>query len=158
MRGKLVYPYSDELLNYQFREDHPLKSDRLKLTYTLSDQLGLLDKVEHLEATVASREVLEMYHPPEFIEAVIKAGSGTPSYQHGLGTMDNPIFPEIYETAARYVGATMDAAREIEKGASNAFVISGGLHHAQRSEASGFCIFNDVVLAIMHIQKKKYKI
>ncbi|MHA1907756.1 MAG: acetoin utilization protein AcuC [Candidatus Thorarchaeota archaeon] len=156
MKGKLVYPYSDELLNYEFKPDHPLKPDRLKLTYLLSDQLGLLDKVKRLNATVANREVLEMYHPPEFIDAVIQAGeSSTPSYRHGLGTMDNPIFPEIYDAAARYVGATMDAAREIEKGASNAFVISGGLHHAQRTEASGFCIFNDVVLAVMHLQKKK---
>jgi acetoin utilization protein AcuC len=156
MKGKLVYPYSDELLNYEFREDHPLKPDRLKLTYLLSEQLGLLDKVKRLNATVATREVLEMYHPAEFVDAVIQAGeSNTPSYRHGLGTMDNPIFPNIYDAAARYVGATMDAIREIEKGATNAFVISGGLHHAQRTEASGFCIFNDVVLAVMHIQKKK---
>ncbi len=154
MKEKLVYPYSDELLNYEFREDHPLKPDRLKLTYLLSEQLGLIDKVNHLNATIASREILEMYHPPEFIDAVIQAGeSNTPNYRYGLGTMDNPIFPGIYDAAARYVGATIDAAKEIEKGASNAFVISGGLHHAQRMQASGFCIFNDVVLAIMHIQK-----
>ena len=156
MRNKLVYPYSDELLNYEFKQEHPLKPDRLKLTYLLSEQLGLLDKVDRIDATIASREQLEMYHPAEFIDAVISAGeSGTPDYRHGLGTADNPIFPRIYDAASRYVGATLDAIREIEKGASRAFVISGGLHHAHKTQASGFCIFNDVVLAIMHLQKKK---
>jgi len=156
MRGKLVYPYSDKLLKYEFKQEHPLKPDRLKLTYLLSEQLGLLDKVKLVDATIASREELEIYHPAEFIDAVIHAGdTGTPNQRYGLGTADNPIFPQIYDAAARYVGATLDAMREIEKKASRAFVISGGLHHAQRKEASGFCIFNDVVLAVMHLQKKK---
>jgi acetoin utilization protein AcuC len=61
----------------------------------------------------------------------------------------------MYDAGARYVGATLDAMKEIIKGASNAFVISGGLHHAQRSEASGFCIFNDIVISILHLLKKK---
>ncbi|MCK5239662.1 MAG: acetoin utilization protein AcuC [Candidatus Thorarchaeota archaeon] len=156
MRNKLIYPYSDELLNYEFKQEHPLKPDRLKLTYLLSEQLGLLDKVKRIDATIASREQIEMYHQAEFIDAVISAGeSGTPDYRHGLGTADNPIFPRMYDAASRYVGATLDAARELEKRASRAFVISGGLHHAHRSQASGFCIFNDVVLAIMYLQKKK---
>ncbi|MCK5152178.1 MAG: acetoin utilization protein AcuC [Candidatus Thorarchaeota archaeon] len=156
MRNKLIYPYSDELLNYEFKQEHPLKPDRLKLTYLLSEQLGLLDKVKRIDATIASREQIEMYHQAEFIDAVISAGeSGTPDYRHGLGTADNPIFPRMYDAASRYVGATLDAARELEKRASRAFVISGGLHHAHRYAASGFCIFNDVVLAIMYLQKKK---
>lgn len=156
MRGKLVYPYSDALLGYEFKEDHPLKPDRLKLTYLLSEELGLLDKVKEIEPTLASRQELELFHTPKFIDAVEDSGiNNIPHPQFGLGTSDNPIFPQIHDTGARYVGATLDAMKAMIDGASNAFCISGGLHHAHQSEASGFCIYNDVVIAIKLLQKKR---
>ncbi len=156
MRGKIVYPYSEELLKYKFSESHPLRPERLRLTYELSRLLGLIDKVDVISPTPATREELELFHTPDYIDAVIAcAHSNDVNARYGLGIPDNPIFPEIYDAARWYVGATLDAARAILRGASNAFVISGGLHHSQRSEASGFCIFNDIVLAIMLIQKKR---
>ncbi|MBD3404532.1 MAG: acetoin utilization protein AcuC [Candidatus Lokiarchaeota archaeon] len=156
MRGKLVYPYTDLLLQYEFKKDHPLKPDRLKLTYQLSKELGLLDKVKEIEPKLATRKELELFHTSEFIDAVVSCGKDEcTSMRYGLGTADNPIFPRIYDAAARYVGATLDGMKEIIAGASNAFCISGGLHHAQRSRASGFCIFNDIAISIMHLLRKK---
>ena len=155
MRGKLVYPYSEALLGYEFKKDHPLKPDRLKLTYLLSKELGLLDNVREIEPTLASRQELEFFHTPEFIDAVEDCGiNNNPHPRFGLGTSDNPIFPQMQDTGARYVGATLDAMRAMIDGASNAFCISGGLHHAHQSEASGFCVYNDVVIAIKLLQKK----
>ncbi|MGY5856005.1 MAG: acetoin utilization protein AcuC [Candidatus Thorarchaeota archaeon] len=160
MRGKLVYPYSDALLQYEFKKDHPLKPDRLNMTYHLSKHLGLLDKVKEIEPTLASRQELELFHSPEFIDAVEDSGTNNNIHpQYGLGTGDNPIFPLIHDTGARYVGATLDAMRAIMDGASNAFCISGGLHHAHKNAASGFCIYNDVAVAIKMLhQKKKYRV
>ncbi|MHA1948462.1 MAG: acetoin utilization protein AcuC [Candidatus Thorarchaeota archaeon] len=156
MRGKLVFPYSDTLLDYEFKKDHPLKPDRLKLTYLLSKELGLLDKVNVIEPASAVREELELFHSSEFIDAVEDSGTNNnPHPQFGLGTSDNPIFPLIHDTGARYVGATLDAMRGMMAGNSNAFCISGGLHHAHQSEASGFCIYNDIVIAIKMLQKKR---
>lgn len=156
MRGKLVFPYSDTLLDYEFKKDHPLKPDRLKLTYLLSEELGLLDKVDVIEPTSAVREELELFHSSEFIDAVEDSGTNNnPHPQFGLGTSDNPIFPLIHDTGARYVGATLDAMRGMMAGNSNAFCISGGLHHAHQSEASGFCIYNDIAIAIKMLQKKR---
>jgi len=156
MRGKLVYPYSDSLLEYEFHEDHPLKPERLKLTYLLSKQLGLLDKVDVIEPTPATRQDLELFHSTEFLDAVRRCGEELCSdFRHGIGTPDNPVFPKIYETGAKYVGATLDGMKQIMDGRSNAFCISGGLHHAHREQASGFCIFNDVAIAINYLQKKK---
>jgi len=156
MKGKLVYPYSEALLQYEFKKEHPLTPDRLKLTHLLSEQLGLISKVRLIEPTVAERADLEMFHTPDFIDAVVECGdSDRINARYGLGIADNPTFPGIYDAAARYVGATLDGMKEIVKGASNAFCISGGLHHAHRSEASGFCIFNDIVTAVMYLQKKK---
>ena len=160
MRGKLVYPYSDALLQYEFKKDHPLKPDRLNMTYHLTKHLGLLDKVKEIEPTLASRQELELFHSPEFIDAVEDSGTNNNIHpQYGLGTGDNPIFPLIHDTGARYVGATLDAMRAIMDGASNAFCISGGLHHAHKNAASGFCIYNDVAVAIKMLhQKKKYRV
>ncbi|MGD9397256.1 MAG: acetoin utilization protein AcuC [Candidatus Thorarchaeota archaeon] len=156
MRSKLVYPYSNALLEYEFRKDHPLKPDRLKLTYLLSKHLGLLDKVEEIEPTIATRDNLELFHSPEYIDAVVDSGTNNNIHPHyGIGTPDNPIFPLIHETGARYVGATLDAMKAIMNGASNAFCISGGLHHAHESQASGFCIYNDVAIAINMLHKKR---
>ena len=156
MRGKLVYPYSDALLQYEFKKDHPLKPDRLNLTYHLSKYLGLLDKVKEIEPTLASRQELELFHSPEYIDAVEDSGTNNNTHpQYGLGTSDNPIFPLIHDTGARYVGATLDAMRAIMDGASNAFCISGGLHHAHKNAASGFCIYNDVAIAINMLHQKK---
>jgi len=156
MSGKLVYPYSDALLQYEFKKDHPLKPDRLNLTYHLSKHLGLIDKVKVLEPTPALRQELELFHSPEFIDAVEDSGKNNNIHpRYGLGTSDNPIFPLIHDAGARYVGATLDAMRAIMNGASNAFCISGGLHHAHKSAASGFCIYNDVAIAIKMLQQKK---
>ena len=156
MRGKLVYPYSDSLLGYEFRQDHPLKPDRLRLTYLLSKQLGLIDKVNVVDPVDATREQIELFHSPDFVDAVIRAGQTLdPEYRYGLGISDNPVFPNIYDAAVRYVGATLEGMKEIIKGASNAFCISGGLHHASTSAASGFCIFNDAVIAIKYLLSKK---
>lgn len=155
MKGKLLYPYSDSLLQYEFRKDHPLNPDRLKLTYLLSEELGLLKDVEILEPEKATREELERFHTRDYVDAVLEsAKTQEPMYRHGLGTMDNPLFPQIYDAATRYVGATLVAAKRMLEGSSHAFCISGGLHHAHKSAASGFCIFNDIVAAIMLAQEQ----
>ncbi|MHA2210874.1 MAG: acetoin utilization protein AcuC, partial [Candidatus Thorarchaeota archaeon] len=154
--SKLIYPYTEALLQYEFKDDHPLKPDRLTLTYRLSEELGLLKHVNLIEPTMPTREDLETFHSPGFIDAVIESGDTLASKpKFGLGTMDNPVFHNLYDAAARYVGATLDAMKAMMNGSSKAFVISGGLHHAHESMASGFCIFNDIVVAVKHLQKQR---
>lgn len=156
MSRNLAYPYSDELLNYEFSKTHPLKPERLKLTHLLSRMKGLLDSVDIIRPGVASRTALELFHTSDFIEAVKKCSVGScRNVRYGLGIADNPVFPKIYEAASRYVGATLEGMKQIIEGYEKAFCISGGLHHAQRSEAAGFCIFNDVVIAINYLLKKR---
>ena len=51
-----------------------------------------------------------------------------------------------------YTGASLDAARNLISGQSDiAINWSGGLHHAKRGEASGFCYVNDIVLGILEL-------
>jgi acetoin utilization protein AcuC len=68
---------------------------------------------------------------------------------HGLGTEDNPIFLGMHEASALVCGGSLLAAQEIAEGrADRAVNIAGGLHHAMRDRASGFCVYNDCAVAI----------
>ena len=98
-------------------------------------------------AAPASRAVLTSFHTEEylaFVEAASRAGR--PGF---LDAGDTPAFPGCYDAAAAVVGATLASYRAVEEGtARRAFQAAGGLHHAHPGRASGFCIFNDVAVAI----------
>ncbi len=102
-------------------------------------------------APMASAELVATVHDQAFIDAVKVAGA-TPGYTNfalGLGTEDDPIFENMHEASAHVVGATVEACRQVWSGESlHSANISGGLHHAMRGMASGFCIYNDVAVGI----------
>jgi acetoin utilization protein AcuC len=95
---------------------------------------------------------LELVHDPRYIAAVRRAGSGQPGsslLSFGLGTPDDPVFPGMHDASALVTGATLAAARAVwTGGAEHGASIAGGLHHAMRGNASGFCVYTDPALAI----------
>jgi acetoin utilization protein AcuC len=151
--GTLVV-WDDAFTSYDLGPTHPLRPLRLDLTMSLARGLGVLDRpgvVLHSPAS-ASDELLELVHDPLYLAAVKRAPDdvmGRLSLRWGLGTPDNPIFPRMHEASALVTGATLDAARAVWEGrAQHAVNISGGLHHAMRDRASGFCIYDDPAVAI----------
>ena len=68
--------------------------------------------------------------------------------KYRIGTMENPIFPGLFQRATTAVGGSIRAAELALHGAT-AFHPSGGTHHGRPDRASGFCYFNDPVFAIM---------
>jgi acetoin utilization protein AcuC len=93
------------------------------------------------------------------VRLVQKAGRGTgvlsEIMHYGLGTGDNPIFPDMHDATARVVGAVLEACRIVMRGeADHAMCVSGGLHHAMRSRASGFCVYNDAGVAIARLKEQ----
>jgi histone deacetylase 1/2 len=69
-------------------------------------------------------------------------------------TTDCPVFDGLYEFTQLYTGASLDGAVQLNAGTSDICINwSGGLHHAKKSEASGFCYINDIVLAILELLK-----
>ena len=134
--------YSDELTRYDFGVDHPMAPGRVRHAVELAQVLGVLDRLEVVEAPPADLDLVRRVHTDDYIEAVRLAVTDA---RHGLGTSDNPIFPEMHEVTARVVAATAEAARSVWSGEVNRAVnISGGLHHAMPDRASGFCIYNDL--------------
>jgi len=75
--------------------------------------------------------------------------------EFGLGTADDPIFPNMHGASAAVCGASIAAAEAVASGGVQvAFNPAGGLHHARRREASGFCIYNDPAVAIAAVLDK----
>ena len=150
--GRSCVVYDASLTSYDFGPSHPMNPVRVDLTMALATQLGLLDgTLESVPAPDATEDDLLTVHEPALIEAVMRA-SEDPSRAdllRGLGTDDDPAFRHMHEAARHVVGASLEAARLVWQGeAIHAANIAGGLHHAMPDRASGFCVYNDVAVAI----------
>jgi acetoin utilization protein AcuC len=158
--GSAVVVWDEALTGYDFGPGHPFDPVRIRLTMALAGELGVLASpaVTMVSPSPATDGELETVHDGEYVEAVRHAGRTlVPDLRFGLGTEDNPVFEGMHEAAALVVGATMAAARSvwspvISRGgglpAVHAVNIAGGHHHAMRRAASGFCVYNDLAVAI----------
>ncbi|MGN6474262.1 MAG: acetoin utilization protein AcuC [Mycobacteriales bacterium] len=142
--------WDGRLLGYDFGQGHPLNPIRVDLTMALARSLGILARMSVVGFEPAADELLELVHSPGYIAAVRAAGvTLRPDPSHGLGTPDDPVFAGMHDASALVAGATVEAARAVLAGtADHGVSISGGLHHAMASRASGFCIYNDPAVAI----------
>ena len=135
-------------LAYDFG-DHPMRPLRLDLTIRLARSLGVLDRLEVLGPQPADEAALLTVHDADYLAAVRRASADPTFSGYGLGTDDDPVFAGMYEASALIAGGSALAAQQVWTGqVEHAVNIAGGLHHAMRGYASGFCVFNDVVLAI----------
>jgi acetoin utilization protein AcuC len=148
MACTLHVAWNEKLISYDFGPGHPLAPVRVELTFALAEALGVLaaDGVSVVTPAPATEAELQLVHDRGYIEAV-QADQADLAY--GLGTPDNPVFPGMHEASALVVGATLAAARAVFGGqAQHGISVSGGLHHAMRGSASGFCVYNDPAIAI----------
>jgi acetoin utilization protein AcuC len=154
--------WDERLAGYDFGPQHPLAPIRVQLTMRLAAAFGVLgmDGVTVAAPEPASDAELELVHDPGYISVVKQAGMAAAArgsaeldpaelLRHGLGTADDPVFADMHEASALVAGATLAAARAMSSGiVEHGVSISGGLHHAMRGNASGFCIYNDPAIAI----------
>ncbi len=151
--------FGKELGKYGFGESHPFNSNRLHSFWSKfkASNLDKSDKIIVEKPEIAQEESLLQFHDKKYIDLVkesSKTGSGF--LDHG----DTPSFKGVYETSCYVVGSSLkalDLVMEKKQGILHAFNPIGGLHHARRGSAGGFCVFNDVGIVIM-IARKKYGI
>jgi acetoin utilization protein AcuC len=146
------------LSSYTFGDEHPLQPSRHDLTMSLLTMLGWLDTpgVTTEPPRLATLSELLTGHTLPFIQAVQTAQAiargerpATDLSLYGLDTEDNPLFPGIHDAPALLAGAALQAMQAVIDGRSvHAYSPAGGMHHAMRTHASGFCIYNDIVVAI----------
>jgi acetoin utilization protein AcuC len=152
MSGSLAVEWDEALTQYDFGPGHPLAPVRVALTMELARQLGVLSapSVTMVSPSPATDAELATVHDDDYIAAVRQADrSLMPDMRFGLGTGDNPVFESMHEASALVAGATLAAARAVWSGSAvHAASIAGGLHHAMRRAASGFCVYNDLAVGI----------
>ena len=141
----MVY-HGEELSRYGFGSGHPFGYDRLGSFWSGMVGRNLPELVEVAAPVAACRQEVESFHTAAFVDQVISQSADGEGY---LDYGDTPAFPGVYEAAAWVVGSTLDAVHRLMGGrAHRAFVPIAGLHHARRSSAGGFCVFNDCGVAI----------
>lgn len=141
---------------YNFGPGHPMAPQRLDLTARLAESLGLFEH-KHVAVDapgVATDAELLTVHSAGYVQAVrrVSQDPSHPEESRGLGTEDDPAFAGMHEASARLAGGSLLAADSILSGqAVRAVNFGGGMHHAARERASGFCVYNDVALAIQRL-------
>ncbi len=136
-----------------FGAHHPLSIPRVAAVMDLCDMLGWLGDDHYLDSPRATEEQLVRFHDANYVRALQHAeeqGSVAKDVRdkYRIGTMENPVFPGLFQRATTAVGGSILAAERALCG-ETAFHPSGGTHHGRPDRASGFCYFNDPVFAIM---------
>lgn len=146
--------WDDNHIRYDFGPDHPLKPVRVELTVDLIRACGLtdVDRVLTLPRAPFTLDDVLRLHTEDYVEEVRRLSDNPRAPhrgQYGLGFGDNPIFEGMHEASLEVCGASVAAAQAVWSGtATHAFNPAGGLHHAMRDRASGFCIYDDPAAAI----------
>ena len=154
MARRAAFVYDDVLAKHALSETHPLKPVRLRYTYELLDEYGAFESPDALLVAprMATEEEVLRFHTPAYLGGVqaLSDGEGVADPEaFNFGPGDNPTYEGMYEAVLWSTGASVKGAELIASGEVDAaFSISGGLHHAMPGYASGFCVFNDPVIAI----------
>ena len=146
MPGPVLLYCGEELGRYGFPDGHPFGIDRQDAFWREAQRGGLHDQVTLCAPRMASAEELGRFHSGDYVERVQRLsveGSGYLDYG------DTPAFPGVWEAAGHVVGSALDALHRVMRGeARRTFQPIGGLHHARRDGAAGFCVFNDTGVLI----------
>ncbi|XP_063716379.1 histone deacetylase 3-like [Symsagittifera roscoffensis] len=160
-KRSIVYFYEPTVGNFHYGANHPMKPHRLTLTHNLVFSYQLHKKMKVYRPYQATSHDMCKFHSEDYIEFLQRSIGQSASdvfpikncSSFNIGD-DSPMFPGLYRFCALTSGASLDGARKINnKQCDIAVNWSGGLHHAKKSEASGFCYVNDIVLAILELLK-----
>ena len=151
----MAYFYDSDIGNYEYASGHPMKPHRMRMVHSLINAYGLNRHLRILRPTPATPLDMSRYHTDEYVQFLY---SVTPQNylekahdRYNVGE-DCPVFDGLFEFCSLSAGGSIDSARQINSKESDIVVNwSGGLHHAKRNEASGFCYVNDIVLCILEL-------
>ena len=152
-QGVARFVTSDLFRRPAFGRNHPLSIARQSGVLDLCERLDWLDRDRLLTCDPVTPSTLTRFHDPDYVAALRAASErGLATVEdrerYGFGTMENPLFPGVFERAACTVDGSIRAA-EVALAGGIAFHPAGGTHHGRRDRASGFCYFNDPVFAVM---------
>ena len=158
-RPRVDYFYDAQIGNFHYGEGHPMRPHRVRLTHHLMVNYGLYKHVNVFRPKPATRADMAAFHTDDymrFLQDITQDNMQDCISQlerFNLGA-DCPVFDGLYEYCQTYTGGSISGAARINQGCSDIVLNwAGGMHHAKKGEASGFCYVNDIVLAILELLK-----
>jgi len=158
-KSKVCYYYDSDIGNYYYGQGHPMKPHRMRMTHNLLLNYGLYRKMEVYRPHKATQDEMTKFHSDDYIRFLRSIRPDNMSEYSKLLQRFNvgedcPVFDGLYEFCQLSSGGSVASAVKLNKQAADiAINWAGGLHHAKKSEASGFCYVNDIVLAILELLK-----
>jgi acetoin utilization protein AcuC len=150
--SSVVLISGDEIARYGFGDGHPFGPDRHEAFMRELHASGLDGRVQRGSPRSATRDELESFHTPEYVDLVRQRSATGHGY---LDAGDTPAWRGVFEAASSVVGATLNGVDAVMTGkARRAFIPIAGLHHAARGQAAGFCVFNDCGVAIEMLRRR----
>mmetsp|Transcript_22236 Transcript_22236/g.68625 ORF Transcript_22236/g.68625 Transcript_22236/m.68625 type:complete len:452 (-) Transcript_22236:25-1380(-) len=161
VKQRVSYFYDTDVGHFYYGPGHPMKPHRLKLAHHLILSTGLYRKLDVYRPHLASPAEMTRFHNDDYVQFLSRVTPETvrpflqQMTQFNVGECtDCPVYDGLFEFQQIASGASIDGAVKLNHGATDiAINWSGGLHHAKKSEASGFCYINDIVLAILELLK-----
>ncbi|SFR57977.1 acetoin utilization protein AcuC [Litoreibacter janthinus] len=138
--------------------NHPLRVPRVSTVMDLSRALGWLPAERFVTSPRAKPKALEIWHSRAYIGALQRAEetqhvSSETRSRHGIGTSNNPVFPEMFRRPATSAGGALLAGELLAEGGV-VYSPAGGTHHGFPDRAGGFCYLNDPVLAMLSLRRQ----
>ncbi|KAI0361912.1 histone deacetylase RPD3 [Trametes cingulata] len=156
-RRRVTYYYDPDVGAFTYGLSHPMKPQRMRITHELLTAYDMLPKMHVLRAKRASAETMTRFHTDEYVHFLSRVTPENAQQLTYQGTRflvgeDNPAFDGVFEFCSISAGGSIAAAHRLMSGQTDiAINWAGGLHHAKKREASGFCYINDIVLAILEM-------
>lgn len=156
-KKRVAYFYDNDVGNYMYNVGHVMKPHRIRMAHSLIMNYGLYKDLEIYRAKPATKQEMTQLHTDEYIDFLSRV---TPdnldqfSREQGKFNVgeDCPVFDGLFEHCGISAGGSMEGAARLNRGKCDIAVNwAGGLHHAKKSEASGFCYVNDIALGILEL-------
>lgn len=159
MDRKVLYLYDSEIGNYHYAKGHPMKPLRVQMAHSLIVNYGLHKHMDTKRPFLATYDDLINFHSEDYINFLSTVSNE--NMNELIGDLqkfnikdDCPVFAGLFDFCKLTAGGSLLAAQKLNtKEYDLAINWAGGLHHAKRCEASGFCYVNDIVLAILELLK-----
>uniref|UniRef100_A0A7S3R8B8 Histone deacetylase n=2 Tax=Dunaliella tertiolecta TaxID=3047 RepID=A0A7S3R8B8_DUNTE len=163
-KRKVAYFYEPEIGNYYYGHGHPMKPHRVRMAHALIVRYGLYRHLEVFRPVRATEKAMSAFHAPDYIDFLKNV---TPDNQEDFAQQmrqyaiasDCPIFDRMFEYCQMNCGGSIGGATRLNYGLADTVINwAGGMHHAKKSEASGFCYVNDIVLSILELLKYHHRV
>lgn len=136
-----------------------MKPHRVRMTHNLVVNYGLYRKMEMFRPRLISPTAMTRFHSDDYINFLKTiTPDNMQDYVRQLQRFnvgeDCPVFDGLFEFCQLYTSGSIGGSARLNEGRADVVINwAGGLHHAKKAEASGFCYVNDCVLAILELLK-----